>query len=301
MSYHVPVLLSEAVDALNVKPNGMYADLTFGGGGHSDRILSQLDKGKLMVFDQDAEALKNLSDNKNIIPVHANFRYIKNFMRYHHIDFFDGIIADLGVSSWQIDQKGRGFSFRFDAELDMRMNSDAPVSAKDVLNEYAEKDLINIFRAYGELKNARGIAGRIIEARKSKKINTTMDLKELLSPLFSQHTENKFLARVFQALRIEVNQEMQALTDFLVLVPDILKPGGRMVVLSYHSLEDRLVKNFIRAGHPEGKIHKDFYGNVINPVKAITKKPLQADESEILENPRARSVKMRIAEIKCHE
>ncbi|MEA3447282.1 MAG: 16S rRNA (cytosine(1402)-N(4))-methyltransferase RsmH [Bacteroidota bacterium] len=301
MSYHVPVLLTKAVDALNVKPDGKYADLTFGGGGHSQLILSQLKKGTLMVFDQDEDALKNIPDAKNIIAVHANFRYIKQFMRYYQIDLFDGIIADLGVSSWQIDEKERGFSFRFDAELDMRMNPDDVIKAKDVIDNYDEGNLIRIFRNYGELKNAGQIAQRIVKARKIGHIKTTGDLKELLSPLVAQHIEHKFFARVFQALRIEVNQEMEALKEFLAMVPDVLKPGGRLVVLSYHSLEDRLVKNFIRAGNPDGKIEKDFFGNFINPVKAITKKPVQADEKETDENPRARSVKMRIAEMKKHE
>ncbi len=298
MSYHVPVLLKKAIDALKVKPDGKYADLTFGGGGHSHLILSQLKSGTLMVFDQDADALKNLPDTKNVISVHANFRYIKQFMRYYQIDLFDGIIADLGVSSWQIDQKERGFSFRFDADLDMRMNPDDHVKAKDIIENYDEGNLTRVFRTYAELKNAGEIARRIINARKKKNIQTTGDLKNLLSPLFNKHAENKFLARVFQAIRIEVNQEIEALRDFLVLVPEVMKPGGRLVILSYHSLEDRLVKNFIRAGNPQGKIEKDFYGNIINPVKAITRKPLQADDTEIENNPRARSVKMRIAKMK---
>ncbi len=301
MSYHVPVLLKKAVDALNVKPNGVYADLTFGGGGHSEQILSQLESGTLMVFDQDKDALKNIPDSKNIIAVHANFRYIRQFMRYYQIDFFDGIIADLGISSWQIDKKERGFSFRFDADLDMRMNPDDAVKAKDIINNYDEGNLIRIFRDYGELKNAGQIAKRIVDARKLDEIKTTDDLKNLLSPMVNKHTAHKYFARVFQALRIEVNQELKALEVFLSIVPEVLRPGGRLVILSYHSLEDRLVKNFIRAGNTHGKIEKDFFGNVINPVKAITKKPLQADDKEIEKNPRARSVKMRIAEMKTHE
>ncbi|MFO7790903.1 MAG: 16S rRNA (cytosine(1402)-N(4))-methyltransferase RsmH [Bacteroidota bacterium] len=301
MSYHVPVLLKEAINALNVKSDGTYADLTFGGGGHSVELLSHLKNGKLMVFDQDNEAFKNLGDNKNVIPVHANFRYIRQFMRYHNIKGFDGIIADLGVSSWQIDQEKRGFSFRFDAELDMRMNPDAPLKAKDIINGYSKEQLIRVFKEYGELKNAGVIVRKIIDARNTGNINTTGDLKELLSPMFRKGTENKFLARVFQALRIEVNQEIESLKDFLKVSPLILKQGGRLVTLSYHSLEDRLVKNMMRFGNIEGEVKKDFYGNVITPFKQITRKPIQADDEEIKRNQRARSVKMRIAELKTHE
>jgi 16S rRNA (cytosine1402-N4)-methyltransferase len=302
MKYHVPVLLKPSVEALQVKPDGIYADLTFGGGGHTREIMSRLgEDGRLMVFDQDADALNNLPDDPRIIPVHANFRYIRQFMLYHELPGFNGILADLGISSWQIDEKERGFSFRFNAELDMRMNRETGVSAKDILNHYSGDQLRSLFRTYGELKNAGLLANRIIAARDEKPVETTGDLVDILSPVLKKGAEHKFLARVFQALRIEVNKEMEALREMLKKSIDCLLPGGRLVVLSYHSLEDRMVKNFMRAGNVEGEIQKDFYGNQISPLHVITKKPVQAGEDEINQNPRARSVKMRVAERKKDE
>lgn len=299
MKYHVPVLLKKSIDALDVKSDGVYADLTFGGGGHSAEILRRLgDDGRLMVFDQDADALQNLPDDHRVVPVHANFRYLRQFMRYHGLQGFDGILADLGISSWQIDKKERGFSFRFDADLDMRMNEQAPMTAADILNDYPKDKLTTILRTYGELKNARSVADKIFTARNEKPLRTTGQLTEVLTPLAKKGAEHKFFAKVFQALRIEVNQEMEALKEMLAQTVECLKPGGKLVILSYHSLEDRLVKNFFRAGNIEGNIEKDFYGNQISPFAQVSRKPVQADEEDISHNPRARSVKMRIAEVK---
>ena len=299
MKYHVPVLLKPPVEALQVKPDGVYADLTFGGGGHTREVLSRLgDKGRLMAFDQDDDAMNNMPDDQRVIPVHANFRYVYRLMKCYNFSGCDGILADLGISSWQIDEKERGFSFRFDAELDMRMNRNAGVSAKGILSHYSYAQLKTLFRNYGELKNAGVIAGKIVDAREQRPISTTGDLVSILSPVFKKGAEHKFLARVFQALRIEVNGEMDALREMLMKSVECLVPGGRLVVLSYHSLEDRMVKNFMRAGNIDGHIEKDFYGNQISPIDVITRKPVQAGPEEINENPRARSVKMRVAERK---
>lgn len=301
MKYHIPVLLNSSVDGLHIKENGVYADLTFGGGGHSRKILSEMKEGKLMVFDQDKDAFNNLPEDKRLITVHSNFRYLENFVRYHDLGALDGILADLGISSWQIDQKERGFSFRFDAELDMRMNSGAYLKASDVINEYNQKELLRIFRDYGEIKNAGRVVKAIESERRKRKIINTGDLTDILKPMTKRNQENKFYSKVFQALRIEVNQELDALKEMLLQTERCLKPGGRLVVLSYHSLEDRLVKNFMKTGNLSGKQEKDFYGNVISPFRMITKKPEMADFKEIEENSRARSVRLRIAELKQDE
>ncbi len=294
--YHNPVMLKESVDGLNIQPNGIYVDVTFGGGGHSKAILDQLKGGRLIAFDQDADALTNAFDDPRFTLIHQNFKYLKNFLRLHQAAKIDGLIADLGVSSHQFDIPERGFSTRNDGELDARMDKRNERTAATLINTYSVNDLTRIFRLYGELKNAYSISKRIVEARSSTPINTVDELKLCLSPHVPRHRENKFYAQVFQALRIEVNEELEALESLLKQCIEVLKPGGRLVVLSYHSLEDRLVKNFIKSGNFEGKIVKDFYGNIISPLKIITRKPIIAADDEIEINNRARSAKLRIAE-----
>ncbi len=296
MDYHTPVLLKESIEGLQIKPQGIYVDVTFGGGGHSREILKKLNKGKLVAFDQDDDALQNLIDDDRFIFVNHNFRFLKNFLKYHGFETVDGILADLGVSSHHFDQPERGFSFRHDGELDMRMNRSAKVSAKDIINQYTEQELAKIFWEYGELKNSRKLAKIIVEKRADKEINTIKSFTDLLMPLIPRHTEHKFLAKIFQALRIEVNREMEFLKEMLLQTADVIKPGGRLVVITYHSLEDRLVKNFIKNGKFEGEAEKDFYGKVDVPFKAINRKIITPDEKEIAENNRARSAKLRIAE-----
>jgi len=297
MGYHKPVLLHESIDGLYIKPKGSYVDLTFGGGGHSLEVLNKLGKhGRLVVFDQDQDASANVPKDKRVTFVGANFRYLKHFLRYHAIDKVDGILADLGISSHQIDQPERGFSFKADAALDMRMDVRSSRSASQVLNESTREELIKIFRSYGELGNAGAIASAIVSVRQNRSIGTTGDLEGALKRFIPRHQPSKFLARVYQALRIEVNREMESLGEMLQQTAGCLKKGGRLVVISYHSVEDRLVKNYMRSGNLEGKIEKDFYGNVETPWKLINRNVITPSEEEIRENNRARSAKLRIAE-----
>ena len=297
--YHIPALLSETIEGLNIKPNGVYVDVTFGGGGHSREILLRLSKdGKLIAFDQDEDAIKNRIDDPRFIFVRSNFKYLINFLRYHNIEKVDGILADLGVSSHHFDEAERGFSFRFDGELDMRMNKCSSLTAAKILNTYTEEQLADIFYLYGELRNARRIASAIVRERAKEPFERIFPFVETLKPFYGKDKEKKDMARVFQALRIEVNKELDVLKSLLNQSLELLNPGGRLVILTYHSLEDRLVKNFIRSGNIEGKIEKDFFGNVIAPLKAVNNKVIVANEEEIAQNPRARSAKLRIAEIK---
>ena len=296
--YHLPVLLNECIDGLNIKPNGIYVDVTFGGGGHSAKILEKLEDGHLYAFDQDEDALANTFQDDRFTLIHENFRHLKNFLRLHGIKQVDGLLADLGVSSHQFDTAERGFSTRFDGPLDGRMDQRDGLTASDILNTYELEGLIRIFRLYGELKNAYKISLLIIETREETPFTTIQQLKETLSKLTPKHKENRFFAQVFQALRIEVNQEIEALEEMLSQCEQVLKPGGRLVILSYHSLEDRLAKNLIKTGNIEGKLHKDFYGNIENAWKAINRKPIIANADEIETNSRARSAKLRIAEKK---
>jgi 16S rRNA (cytosine1402-N4)-methyltransferase len=294
--YHTPVMLNECIDGLAIKPAGTYVDVTFGGGGHSREILNHLGKeGRLLAFDQDADAKQNLIDDERFIFADQNFRYLKNFCRLHGAIPADGILADLGVSSYQFDQAERGFSIRFDAELDMRMNQLSDLSAKDVINNYSEAELHRIFGVYGEIQNAKSLASTIVISRLTAPIVTVADLKNAIANRIPKGKENKYLAQVFQALRIEVNQELEALKDFLIQTASVLESGGRLVVMSYHSLEDRLVKNFIAKGKFSGELEKDLYGNDNKPFDAVSRGAITASEKEISENNRARSVKLRIA------
>jgi 16S rRNA (cytosine1402-N4)-methyltransferase len=297
MTYHKPVLLIESIDGLNIKPEGIYADLTFGGGGHSREILRRLGKkGRLLAFDQDKDAGQNIQDDPRFTFIHSNFRFLKNFLRYFKIKELDGILADLGISSHQIDEKGRGFTFRQNASLDMRMNKDSEITAEKILNDYSESDLVQIFREYGELRNAGRIAKRVCIKRKEKRIQTTDEIIEILEDLLPVQQRNKSLARIFQALRMEVNDEAGALKEMLSQVDESLTNGGRLAVLSYHSIEDRFVKNLIKSGNIEGRIDEDFFGNRKQVFRAINKNVITPSEKEINENPRARSAKLRIAE-----
>ena len=296
--YHTPALLNETIDGLNIKPEGVYVDVTFGGGGHSSEILKKIGKnGKLLGFDQDEDAIKNAIDDSRFIFVRSNFQYLKNFLRYHNVEKVDGILADLGVSSHHFDEAERGFSFRFDGALDMRMNTKSPLTAAVLLNTYSEEQLADVFYLYGELHNSRKIARTIVNARSTTPFNRIFPFIEVLKPYFGREKEKKDMARVFQALRIEVNKEMDVLKSLLEQSLEVLNPGGRLVVLTYHSLEDRLVKNFFRTGNFEGKLEKDFYGNILSPLKAINNKVIIAGDEEIARNPRARSAKLRIAEL----
>lgn len=296
-SYHIPVLLQECIDGLSIRPDGVYVDVTFGGGGHSRAILSALgEKGHLYGFDQDSDAINNVPVDSRFTFVHSNFRYLKNWMRYHGVEQLDGLLADLGVSSHHFDEAGRGFSFRQDGPLDMRMNRQASLSAKDVIQTYNEKQLAQIFYLYGELRNARQLAAAIVRNRNIQPINTIDDFIKVVNPLMGKSREKKDLAKVFQALRIEVNHELEALCEMLGSAIELLKPGGRLVVLTYHSLEDRIVKNFMRAGNVEGKADKDFYGNLLSPLKPVNNKVILPDAAEEERNPRSRSAKLRIAE-----
>ena len=294
--YHNPVLLPESVEGLNIIPNGIYVDVTFGGGGHSKAILHQLKGGRLIAFDQDSDALKNTIDDDRFLLINHNFQFLKNFLRLHNASKVNGILADLGVSSHQFDVPERGFSTRFDSLLDMRMNNNQVVTAAHIVNTYSEEELQRIFKDYGEIKNSRCFSRGIMEARELNPINTTGELIISFQKCFPQHKRNKFLAQVFQALRIEVNDEMQTLKILLEQANDSLLPGGRLVVISYHSLEDRLVKNFIKSGNFKGIVDKDFYGNPIVDFKSITRKPIIPNDNEIESNNRARSAKLRIAE-----
>lgn len=288
--------MSESIDGLAISPGGIYVDATFGGGGHARAILGEMTEGKLIGFDQDEEALQNRIDDPRFIMVNSNFRFMRNFLKLHRVVPVNGILADLGISSHQIDRAERGFSTRFDGELDMRMDRRKKGSAKEVVNYYSEEELASVFSRYGEIRNARKLAYKIVEGRKERKIATTDELKSIASTCAERGKENKYLAQVFQALRIEVNQELEALEEFLKQAADVLAPGGRLVVISYHSLEDKLVKNFFRSGKFEGEAEKDFFGNTLSPLKVITRKAVVAGEAEVEENSRARSARLRIAE-----
>ena len=295
MEYHNPVLLKESVDGLNINPDGVYVDVTFGGGGHSREILSRLsDKGRLFAFDQDEDAIKNTIDDERFTLIHENFRFIKRFLRFHGVRKVDGILGDFGVSSHQFDEAGRGFSIRFDADLDMRMSKKMKTSAHDVVNNYSEEELRRMFSVYGELTNAKSIAATIVASR-DEKINTIEDLKRIVAKFLPKHAEHKVLAKIFQAIRIEVNEELVVIEELLMQSPEILGKGGRLSLISYHSLEDRLVKRFIRSGLFEGEPEKDFYGNISVPFKKKGKMIVPTTE-EIKVNNRARSAKLRIAE-----
>lgn len=307
-TYHVPVLLKESVDGLNIQSGGVYVDVTFGGGGHSSEILSRLDEqAHLYSFDQDADAEQNVMrsevgaerrfvDDRRFTFVRSNFRYLKNWMRYYGVESIDGLLADLGVSSHHFDDESRGFSFRFDAQLDMRMNKRAGKTAADIVNDYDEEALANLFYLYGEIKQSRRLAAAIVKARSQKRIATTQDLLGILEPIFKREREKKDLAKVFQALRIEVNHEMDALKEMLKSATELLKPGGRLSVITYHSLEDRIVKNIMKTGNVEGKRIQDFYGRIETPFTLINNKVIVPSENEQQENPRSHSAKLRIAE-----
>ena len=295
--YHIPVMLNESIEGLNIKPNGTYVDVTFGGGGHSRRILECLGEGgRLYAFDQDEDAAKNVIDDSRFTFIQQNFRYMKNFLQLYCGGKVDGILADLGVSSYQFDTPEKGFSTRFNGRLDMRMNQNAAVDAANVANTYDVSSLASVFSRYGELRNAMSIADAIAMAREVKPIETTDELKEAVARFLPRGSENKVLAQIFQALRIEVNEEMKVLEAFLSQCADVLNPGGRLVVLSYHSLEDRLVKNFMKTGNAEGNLEKDFFGNQLTPYKLMTSKPVVPSDEEIQLNSRARSAKLRVAE-----
>lgn len=297
IKYHTPVMLHESIEGLAINPDGVYVDVTFGGGGHSLEILKHLNKnGRLLAFDQDSDAQRNIPNDDRLTFIDQNFRYLKNNCRLHNAPAVDGILADLGVSSHQFDQPERGFSIRFNADLDMRMDKSSILTAGQIVNTYAEEDLHRIFGIYGEVKNAKTLAKAIVVSRMSKTIETIAELRTAIGSLIPKGRESKYLAQVFQALRIEVNQEMEALQEFLTQSADVLKPGGRLVVISYHSLEDRLVKNFIAKGKFRGEVDKDFYGNEIKPLMNISRKAISASGEEIENNNRARSAKLRIAE-----
>src|ERR1035437_63542 len=298
MQYHQPVLLKDCIDGLNIDPKGIYVDVTFGGGGHSREILKHLTTGKLDAFDQDEDAQKNKIDDERFILIKQTFKCLKNFLKMYDALPVDGLLADLGVSSHQFDEADRGFSRRFDAKLDMRMDRNSKLTAADILNTYSEEELKRIFKVYGEVDNAGRLAYVIYHSKKEKKIETINDLKSAIEKCVKRGRENQYYAQVFQALRIEVNNELEVLKDLLTQSLEVLKPGGRLVVIAYQSLEDRLVKNIIRSGKFEGEIDKDFFGNQLTPFNAITRKPITPSESEILENGRARSAKLRIAEKK---
>ncbi len=295
--YHIPALLQETIEGLNIKPDGVYVDVTFGGGGHSKEILAQLGgKGRLFGFDQDAEAYKNTLDDKRFTFVRSNFRYLKNFLKYYQIEKVDGILGDLGVSSHHFDDEERGFSFRYDSTLDMRMNRYAKQTAADILNNYDEEQLSHIFYLYGELRASRKIASSIVFARQKQPIETVNDFLQIMERFTQRDKEKKVLAQAFQALRIEVNKELDALSEMLQQSVEHLSIGGRICIISYHSLEDRIVKNFFRSGNIEGKIEKDFYGNPITDLKVINRKVIVPTEEEQRKNPRSRSAKLRVAE-----
>ncbi len=297
--YHVPVLLNESIDGLNIQPGGIYVDVTFGGGGHSKEILRRINgNGHLYSFDQDADAEQNIVANDIFTFVRSNFRYLKNWMRYYEIDHIDGLLADLGVSSHHFDDESRGFSFRFDSPLDMRMNKRAGKTAADIVNNYGEEALADIFYIYGELKNSRRIASALVKARTQNKITTTNEFMKAVEPLFKREREKKDMAKLFQALRIEVNHEMDALKEMLASATSLLRPGGRLSVITYHSLEDRIVKNIMKAGNPEGKIKQDFFGRIETPFKLVNNKVIIPTDEEQERNPRSRSAKLRIAEKK---
>ena len=295
-TYHIPVLLKESIDGLNIQPEGVYVDVTFGGGGHSREILRR--NGRLYSFDQDADAEQNIVADSRFTFVRSNFRYLKNWMRYYKIDHIDGLLADLGVSSHHFDDESRGFSFRFNAPLDMRMNKRAGTTAADIVNKYDEETLANVFYLYGELKNSRRIAAAIVKARATHEIGTTREFIDAIEPLFKREREKKDMAKLFQALRIEVNHELRALKEMLEGASKCLGTGGRLSIITYHSLEDRMVKNMMRTGNVEGKLHQDFYGHIETPFVLINSKVITPSHEEQEQNPRSRSAKLRIAEKK---
>lgn len=297
--YHVPVLLDESINGMNLKPGGTYVDVTFGGGGHSKEILRRMNKdSRLFSFDQDEDAERNIVNDSHFTFVRSNFRYLHNFLRYYNVEGVDAILADLGVSSHHFDDSERGFSFRFEGNLDMRMNKRAGKTAADVINTYDEEQLANLFYLYGELKNSRKLASVLVKARMQNPIQTIGEFLEIVKPLFGREREKKELAKVFQALRIEVNQEMEALKEMLYAATEALNPGGRLVVITYHSLEDRIVKNLMKTGNIEGKAEQDFFGNVQTPFKLVNNKVIVPTDEEQTRNPRSRSAKLRIAEKK---
>jgi len=297
--YHTPVLLNESIKGLNIRPDGIYVDVTFGGGGHSKALLKQLGpNGRLYGFDQDEDAEKNIVNDKRFTFVRSNFRYISNFMRYYGVEKVDGILADLGVSSHLFDDSERGFSFRFNGTLDMRMNKKAELNAADVINNYTEERLADIFYLYGELKNSRKLSSVIIKARSKQQIYTIGEFLEIIKPFIGKEREKKDLAKIFQAIRIEVNHEMDALKEMLDSTIRLLAPQGRLVVITYHSLEDRIVKNIMKSGAADGRIKQDFFGNIQSPYQIINNKVITPTDEEIEQNPRARSAKLRIAEKK---
>lgn len=296
--YHTPALLLPCMEGLSIRPDGTYVDVTFGGGGHSREILKRLSpKGRLLSFDQDLDAAKNAFDDPRFTFVRGNFKHLSNFLKYYGAEKVDGILADLGVSFHHFDDASRGFSFRFDGDLDMRMNQQARLSAADVLNLYEEERLSDIFRLYGELPTAKRLASAIVRARATKQFRNVSDLLEVADPLVGKDRQKKDMAKLFQAIRIEVNGEMEALKRFLSQTISSLKPGGRLAVLTYHSLEDRLVKNFMRAGNLEGKVEQDFFGNRLSPFRLVNNKPIVPDDAEVEANPRSRSAKLRVAEL----
>jgi 16S rRNA (cytosine1402-N4)-methyltransferase len=295
-TYHTPVLLKESIDGLNIKPTGVYVDVTFGGGGHSREILKNLSTGKLFVFDQDPDAAKNLIDDEHFVFCHGNFRFLKNFLKYHKVTKIDGLLGDLGVSSHHFDTTDRGFSFQGDAPLDMRMNPGAKITAGEILNTYDSNALKKLFNDYGEVDNAYKLANEIVKVRENKPFRTGNEFITAINKCIPRGAENKYLAKVYQALRIEVNQELEALKQMLTQCLELMAPGSRLVIITYHSLEDRIVKNFFKSGNFEGKVEKDFYGNQITPFKLINNKIIIPTEEEIETNSRARSAKLRIAE-----
>ena len=296
-TYHVPVLLNESIDGLNIKSDGIYVDVTFGGGGHSREILRRLGpKGRLYGFDQDSDAEGNIPDDERFTFVRSNFRYLKNWMRYYEVEKIDGLLADLGVSSHHFDDETRGFSFRWDSPLDMRMNKRAGVTAADFINKAEEEKIADVLYLYGEIRQARRIASQIVKARSEKPLLTTGDLLKVVQPLMPHNREKKDLARVFQALRIEINHEMYALKEMLLAASEVLAEGGRLSVITYHSLEDRIVKNVMKSGNVEGKIEQDFYGRISSPFRSVNSKVIVPSDQEQQTNPRSRSAKLRVAE-----
>mgnify|MGYP004442587125 FL=1 len=294
--YHIPALLNECMEGLDIKPDGTYVDVTFGGGNHSRAIMQRLgNNGHLYGIDQDMDAYQNRIDDPRFTFVHSNFAYLKNFLRFYHVDGVDGILADLGVSFHHFDDSERGFSFRFDTRLDMRMNRDSSFDACSLIANYTEEQIANVLFLYGELKQARRMAAAIVKARRNTAIETTSQLADIVRPLIKPNQEKKELAMVFQALRIEVNHEMDVLAQLLKSALDVLKPGGRLVIITYHSLEDRLVKNFVRSGNIDGKVEKDFFGRVNAPLKPVNNRVIVPSDDEIAHNPRSRSAKLRIA------
>ena len=296
MMYHIPVLLNECIEGLHIRPDGIYVDVTFGSGGHSRSILEKLSSGRLIAFDQDRDANRNLIIDDRFLFIHQNFRFLKNFLRFHGIHHIDGLLADLGISSWQIDQPERGFSIRHDGGLDMRMDQQQEFTAYEIINKYSAADLTRLFSQYGEITNSRRLTELILNERSKNPIGTTEELRKLAIQAAPRSKENQYLAKVFQAIRIEVNAELDALKELLKNTSDLLSPGGRMAVISYHSLEDRLVKNYFRTGNFEGIPQKNFYGHLIAPMNPVNRKAIIPTESEQQANPRSRSAKLRIAE-----